>query len=169
MTCRGKVQRASGAIHLVAEQLLDETDLLNSFGDQNEIFAFRVGRGDHARHPSGPDLREALPFKNVRDIPAHGIYTASKAGVRALVRVWAQELKDKGIRVNSLSPGATETPIIRGQFSSDEASAAAKSVFASMTPLGRLGAPDELAAGATDESSYVTGIDLPIDGGLAQV
>jgi NAD(P)-dependent dehydrogenase (short-subunit alcohol dehydrogenase family) len=110
---------------------------------------------------------------NVKGIPAHGIYTASKAGVRALVRVWAQELRDKGIRVNSLSPGATDTPIIRGQFASDEASDAAKSVFASMTPLGRLGLPDELAAGAyylaSDESSYVTGIDLPVDGGLAQV
>jgi NAD(P)-dependent dehydrogenase (short-subunit alcohol dehydrogenase family) len=110
---------------------------------------------------------------NVKGVPAHGTYAAAKAGVRALVRVWAQELKDKGIRVNTLSPGATETPIIRGQFESDEASDAAKSVFASMTPLGRLGLPEELAAGAyflaSDESSYVTGIDLPVDGGLAQV
>lgn len=110
---------------------------------------------------------------NVKGVPAHGTYAAAKAGVRALVRVWAQELKDKGIRVNSLSPGATETPIIRGQFDSDEASDAAKGAFASMTPLGRLGLPEELAAGAyflaSDESSYVTGIDLPIDGGLAQV
>jgi NAD(P)-dependent dehydrogenase (short-subunit alcohol dehydrogenase family) len=110
---------------------------------------------------------------NVKGVPAHGAYAASKAGVRALVRVWAQELKDKGIRVNTLSPGATETPIIRGQFESDEASDAAKSVFASMAPLGRLGLPEELAAGAyflaSDESSYVTGIDLPVDGGLAQV
>jgi NAD(P)-dependent dehydrogenase (short-subunit alcohol dehydrogenase family) len=89
------------------------------------------------------------------------------------VRVWAQELKDKGIRVNALSPGATETTIILGQFDSDEASDAAKGAFVSMTPLGRLGLPEELAAGvyflASDESSYVTGIDLPIDGGLAQV
>ena len=110
---------------------------------------------------------------NVKGVPAHGTYAAAKAGVRALVRVWAQEFKDKGIRVNTLSPGATETPIIRGQFDCDEASDAAKGVFASMTPLGRLGLPDELAAGAfflaSDESSYVTGIDLPIDGGLAQV
>jgi NAD(P)-dependent dehydrogenase (short-subunit alcohol dehydrogenase family) len=110
---------------------------------------------------------------NVKGVPAHGIYAATKAGVRALVRVWAQELKDKGIRVNSLSPGATETPIIRGQFTTDEASDAAKGVYASMTPLGRLGLPEELAAGAyflaSDESSFVTGIDLPIDGGLAQV
>ncbi len=54
-----------------------------------------------------------------------------KAAVRGLVRVWAQELKEKGIRVNTLSPGATDTPIIRGQFDSDEASEAAKGVFAS--------------------------------------
>ena len=85
---------------------------------------------------------------NVKGVPAHGTYAAAKAGVRALVRVWAQELKDRGIRVNALSPGATETPIIRGQFDSDEASDAAKGAFASMTPLGRLGLPEELAAGA---------------------
>jgi NAD(P)-dependent dehydrogenase (short-subunit alcohol dehydrogenase family) len=110
---------------------------------------------------------------NVKGIPAHGTYAAAKAGVRALVRVWAQELKEKGIRVNTLSPGATDTPIIRGQFDSDEASDAAKTMFASMTPLGRIGLPEELAAAAyflaSDESSYVTGIDLPVDGGLAQV
>ena len=110
---------------------------------------------------------------NVKGIPNHGIYGATKAGVRSLVRTWAQELKDKGIRVNTLSPGATETPIIRGQFDSDEASDAAKQVFASMTPLGRLGEPQELAAAAyflaSDEFSYITGIDLPVDGGLAQV
>jgi NAD(P)-dependent dehydrogenase (short-subunit alcohol dehydrogenase family) len=110
---------------------------------------------------------------NVKGIPAHGTYAAAKAGVRALVRVWTQELKDRGIRVNALSPGATETPIIRGQFDSDEASDAAKKMFASMTPLGRLGHPEEIAAAAyflaSDESSYVAGIDLPVDGGLAQV
>lgn len=110
---------------------------------------------------------------NMKGPAAHGTYVASKAGVRALVRVWAQELKDKGIRVNALSPGATETPIIRRQFDSDKAADHARNAFASITPLGRLGRPDEIAAGAyflaSDESSYVTGIDLPIDGGMAQV
>jgi NAD(P)-dependent dehydrogenase (short-subunit alcohol dehydrogenase family) len=109
----------------------------------------------------------------VKGIPAHGIYAAAKAGVRALVRTWVQELKGRGIRVNTLSPGATETPIIRGQFTSDDASDAAKKAFAEATPLGRLGTPDELANAAyflaSDESSYVTGIDLQVDGGLAQV
>jgi len=110
---------------------------------------------------------------NVMGIPAHGTYSAAKAGVRSLVRVWTNELKDRGIRANSLSPGATETPIIRGQFDSDDAAEAAKAVFASRTPLGRLGRPEEIAAAAyflaSDESSFVSGIDLPVDGGLAQV
>ena len=109
----------------------------------------------------------------VKGFPLFGVYGATKAGIRSLVRTWAQELKDKGIRVNTLSPGATETPIIRGQFDSDEASDAAKQVYASMTPLGRIGQPEELAAAAlflaSNESSYTTGIDLPVDGGLAQV
>jgi NAD(P)-dependent dehydrogenase (short-subunit alcohol dehydrogenase family) len=104
---------------------------------------------------------------------AHGTYSAAKAGLRALVRVWTQELKSKGIRANTLSPGATETPIIRGQFDSDEAADAAKIAFASLTPMGRLGRPEEIAAAAyflaSDESSFITGIDLPVDGGLAQV
>lgn len=110
---------------------------------------------------------------NSMGIPAHGTYSAAKAGVRALVRVWTQELKSKGIRANSLSPGATETPIIRGQFDSDAAADAAREAFANRTPLGRLGRPEEIAAAAyflaSDESSYITGIDLPVDGGLAQV
>jgi NAD(P)-dependent dehydrogenase (short-subunit alcohol dehydrogenase family) len=110
---------------------------------------------------------------NSMGIPAHGTYSAAKAGVRALVRVWTQELKSKSIRANSLSPGATETPIIRGQFDSDAAADAAKEMFANLTPLGRLGRPDEIAAAAyflaSDESSYITGIDLAVDGGLAQV
>lgn len=110
---------------------------------------------------------------NVKGVPAHGTYSATKAAVRSLVRVWTQELKGRGIRVNALSPGATDTPIIRGQFDSDEASDGAKAMYASMTPLGRIGLPHEIAAGAyflaSDESSFVTGIDLPVDGGLAQV
>lgn len=109
----------------------------------------------------------------VKGIPAHGIYAATKAGVRALVRTWVQELKGKNIRVNTVSPGATETPIIRGQFDSDEASEAAKKAFAEATPLGRIGQADELANAvyflASDEGSYVQGIDLHVDGGLAQV
>ncbi len=109
----------------------------------------------------------------VKGFPAHGIYAATKAGVRALVRTWVRELGGKGIRVNTLSPGATDTPIIRSQFDSDEAAEAARSAFAAATPMGRIGRPEELAAAAfflaSEESSFCTGIDLQVDGGLAQV
>ncbi|MGJ5187937.1 hypothetical protein [Bradyrhizobium sp. HKCCYLRH1034] len=67
MTCRGKVQRGSGVIHVIAEHLIDETELLNSVG-QNEAFALPAGRGDEARHPGGPGPRDAIPVKKVQDI-----------------------------------------------------------------------------------------------------
>lgn len=108
-----------------------------------------------------------------KGLAAHGVYAATKAAVRSFARTWTTELKDRGIRVNSLSPGATDTPIIDGQFSSKEQADAARSSFAGATPMGRIGQPQELAAAAlflaSDESSFVTGIDLQVDGGLVQV
>ena len=108
-----------------------------------------------------------------KGLPAHGAYSASKAALRSLAKTWTMELKDRGIRINTLSPGATDTPIIDGQFTSKEQADSAKQAFSSKAPLGRLGRPQELAAAAlflaSDSSSYITGIDLPVDGGLAQV
>jgi len=109
----------------------------------------------------------------VMGLPAHGVYGATKAGVRSFARTWAAELKDRGIRVNVLSPGATDTPIIDGQFTSARQADAAKAAFAEQTPLHRIGRPEELASAvlflASDDSSFITGIDLQVDGGLAQV
>jgi len=109
----------------------------------------------------------------VKGLPAHGVYGATKAAVRSFARTWTAELKDRGIRVNSLSPGATDTPIIDGQFTSKEQAEAAKASFASATPMGRIGRPQELATAAlflaSDDSSFITGIDLQVDGGLVQV
>lgn len=109
----------------------------------------------------------------VKGLRAHGAYGASKAAVRSLARTWTTELKERGIRVNSLSPGATDTPIIDGQFTSKEQADVAKENFAAATPIGRLGRPEELASAAlflaSDQSSFITGIDLQVDGGLVQV
>ncbi|HEX4182221.1 MAG TPA: SDR family oxidoreductase, partial [Caulobacteraceae bacterium] len=103
----------------------------------------------------------------VKGIPAHGVYAATKAAVRAFVRTWAQEFKGRNIRINTLSQGATDTPIIDGQFDSAEKADAARGVFSAATPLGRLGRPEELASAAlflaSDDSSYITGIDLQVD------
>jgi hypothetical protein len=68
MTVRGKVQCANGVVHLIAEHLLDETELLNGIGGSNEAFTLPAGSGDQARHPGGPDPREAVPIRKVRDI-----------------------------------------------------------------------------------------------------
>ena len=100
-------------------------------------------------------------------------YGATKAAMRSFARSWAAELKEQGVRVNTLSPGATDTPIIDGQFKTAEEAAGAKKMFAERTLVGRIGRPEELAAAAlylaSDESGYTNGIDLVVDGGMTQV
>jgi NAD(P)-dependent dehydrogenase (short-subunit alcohol dehydrogenase family) len=106
-------------------------------------------------------------------IPFYTTYSATKAALRSFSMTWAADLKDRGIRVNTLSPGATDTPIIDGQFKTKQESDAAKASFSAQTPLGRIGKPEELAAAAlflaSDESSFTTASELVVDGGLSQV
>ena len=122
---------------------------------------------------SGGSIILTASIVAVKGLPAHGVYGASKAAVRSFARTWTIELKDRGIRVNSLSPGATDTPIIDGQFTSKEQADAARANFAAATPMHRIGRPEELASAAlflaSDQSSFITGIDLQVDGGLVQV
>ncbi len=110
---------------------------------------------------------------HLKGFPAHGVYAASKAALRSFCRTWAMELKDRGIRVNTLSPGPIDTPIIDGQFKTKEEADGARAMFSQMTPLGRMGRPAEMAAAAlflaSEESSFSTGIDLVADGGITQV
>jgi NAD(P)-dependent dehydrogenase (short-subunit alcohol dehydrogenase family) len=131
-------------------------------------------------------VQKALPLMNdggsiilvascihLKGIPQYTVYGASKAALRSFTRSWAAELKDRRIRVNTLSPGATDTPIIDGQFQTRQEADGARKMFADLIPLGRLGRAEELAAAAfflaSDESSYVTGADLVVDGGWTQV
>lgn len=97
-----------------------------------------------------------------------GLYSASKAAVRSLARTWANELKDRGIRVNSVSPGAIDTPAIEKVVGAEQAAAfAAES--AKQVPIGRVGRSDEVAAAvaflASADSSFIYGTDLEVDGG----
>ena len=109
----------------------------------------------------------------VKGFPGYGTYSASKAAVRSFARTWTMELKDRGIRVNTISPGAIDTPIMESQVSTPEEAAALRSQYAQATPLGRLGRPEEVASVAlflaSEDSSFVAGIDLFVDGGIAQV
>jgi len=97
----------------------------------------------------------------------YGVYGATKAAVRSFTRTWANELAPKGIRVNVVSPGPTDTAMMAA------ASQEVRDALANMIPLGRMGRPDEVAAAAlflaSDESSFTTGGELAVDGGMAQV
>ena len=104
---------------------------------------------------------------HLKGIPFYQTYGATKAALRFWARSMAAELKDRSIRVNTLSPGAVETPILYGQFKTKEE---AEETFKQMTPLGRIGRPEEMAKAilflGSDDSSYTTGSDLVADGGL---
>jgi NAD(P)-dependent dehydrogenase (short-subunit alcohol dehydrogenase family) len=106
-------------------------------------------------------------------IPAFSVYSASKAAVRSFARSWTSDLKARRIRVNAISPGPIETPIFGTIFPTKESIDEFKAQMAAQVPLGRMGAPEEIAGAAlflaTDESSYVTGAELFVDGGMAQV
>jgi NAD(P)-dependent dehydrogenase (short-subunit alcohol dehydrogenase family) len=102
-----------------------------------------------------------------KGIPGQSVYAATKAALRSFARTWAAELAERGIRVNVLSPGPTDTPMIAGtppEF---------REQMAALIPLKRLGQPADIAKVAlflaSDDSSFVTGIDLSVDGGLAQI
>ena len=111
---------------------------------------------------------------NVLGLAGFTAYAASKAAVRNFARGWAVELKDRKIRVNSMSPGAIDTPALATTTGlTAEQAEQAVAQFTSQIPMGRRGMPEEIAAAvaflASDESSYITGADLPVDGGMAQV
>lgn len=103
----------------------------------------------------------------------HSAYAASKAAVRSYVRTWAAEFKDSGIRANLLSPGPVDTPIMDSQATTPEEAAALRKMYANYVPMLRIGRPEELAAAAvflaSGESSFMTGSDMLVDGGVANV
>ncbi|MGW9134877.1 SDR family NAD(P)-dependent oxidoreductase [Streptomyces sp. NPDC055681] len=105
--------------------------------------------------------------------PAFGVYAASKAATRSFARTWANELKGRGIRVNAIAPGPTETPGLSGLQADAEQAAEFKQYLASQVPLGRLASPEEIAAAvlflASGQSSFITGSNLYVDGGLNQI
>jgi NAD(P)-dependent dehydrogenase (short-subunit alcohol dehydrogenase family) len=104
---------------------------------------------------------------SVKGFPAFGVYSASKAAVRSFARTWLLELKERKIRVNVLSPGTIDTPIL------DPLGPEAKKQFASLIPRGEIGRPEEIATAAlflaSSDSSFVNGIELFVDGGVASI
>jgi len=108
-----------------------------------------------------------------KGLPANSVYSATKAAVRSFARTWTTDVKERHIRVNAVSPGSTDTPGLNDLLASSPVGEERRKMISAIVPLGRLGTPDEIAKAvvflASDDSSYITGAELFVDGGLAQV
>jgi NAD(P)-dependent dehydrogenase (short-subunit alcohol dehydrogenase family) len=108
-----------------------------------------------------------------KGLSSNSVYSATKAAIRSFARTWTTDLKDRRIRVNAVSPGSIETPGLNNLLASGEAGEQRLKMISSSVPLGRLGTPDEIAKAvvflASGDSSYITGTELFVDGGFAQV
>jgi len=123
--------------------------------------------------PDGAAVILNASIVSIKGMPAFGVYSATKAAVRSFARTWANELKDRKIRVNAVSPGPIETPAIDRLAGGKEQGQGFLTEMAKTVPLGRVGQPDEIAKAvvflASDDASFVTGAELFVDGGIAQV
>jgi NAD(P)-dependent dehydrogenase (short-subunit alcohol dehydrogenase family) len=123
--------------------------------------------------PDGASIVLNASIVGSKGLPANSVYSATKAAVRSFARTWTTDLKGRGIRVNAVSPGSTDTPGLGDLLRSTETGRQRLQTISSNVPLGRLGRPDEVAKAvlflASDDSSYVTGAELFVDGGFAQV
>jgi NAD(P)-dependent dehydrogenase (short-subunit alcohol dehydrogenase family) len=110
---------------------------------------------------------------SIKGGPAFGVYAATKAALRSFARTWTVDLKERKIRVNVVSPGTVITPGYKSAGLTDEQIKEFEAQAAGITPLGRAGTPDEIASAvlflASDDSSFVAGIELFVDGGQAQI
>jgi NAD(P)-dependent dehydrogenase (short-subunit alcohol dehydrogenase family) len=123
--------------------------------------------------PDGATIVLNASIVGSKGLPANSVYSATKAAVRSFARTWTTDLKDRRIRVNAVSPGSVDTPGLSDLLSSSELGQQRLAMMSNAVPLGRLGTPDEIAKAvvflASDDSSYVTGAELFVDGGFAQV
>ena len=110
---------------------------------------------------------------SVSGTPAFSVYSATKAAVRNFARNWILDLKDRRIRVNAISPGVTETQGLNHLFGGGEQAEGSKTYLAGLIPAGRVGQPEEIAKAvlflASDDASFVNGVELFVDGGLVQI
>ena len=124
--------------------------------------------------PRGSSIVITGSITSIQGVPAFGVYAATKAALRSFARTWANDLKGRDIRVNVVSPGVVVTPAYKSELKlTDEQIDAFRQEVSESTPLGRVGEADEIAKAvsflASDDASYITGIEMFVDGGRAQV
>jgi NAD(P)-dependent dehydrogenase (short-subunit alcohol dehydrogenase family) len=123
--------------------------------------------------PDGASIILNASIAGSKGMEAFSVYSATKAAVRSFARTWTTDLKQRRIRVNAISPGPIDTPAVGRLASTEDQAQQLKAYLVAAVPLGRMGSPDEVAKAAlflaSDDSSYVTGIELFVDGGMAQI
>jgi len=123
--------------------------------------------------PDGASIILNASIVASKGFSSNSVYSATKSAVRSFARTWTTDLKDRRIRVNAVSPGATDTPGLREFLADAETGQERLKMLSNNVPLGRLGTPDEIAKAvvflASGDSSYITGTELFVDGGFAQV
>lgn len=123
--------------------------------------------------PDGASIILNASIVGSKGLASNSVYSATKAAVRSFARTWTTDLRDRRIRVNAVSPGSIDTPGFDNLLASSEVGQQRKKMISNSIPLGRLGTPDEVAKAvvflASDDSSYITGAELFVDGGFAQV
>jgi len=123
--------------------------------------------------PDGASIILNSSVVGSKGLPINSVYSATKAAIRSFARTWTTDLKDRRIRVNAVSPGSIDTPGLSGLLGSSETGQQRLKNISNNVPLGRLGTADEIAKAvvflASDDASFVTGAELFVDGGFAQV
>jgi NAD(P)-dependent dehydrogenase (short-subunit alcohol dehydrogenase family) len=123
--------------------------------------------------PDGASIILNASIVATKGLSSNSVYSATKAAIRSFARTWTTDLKDRRIRVNAVSPGSIDTPGLSDLLASSQAGEQRLKMIQNSVPLGRLGTPDEIAKAvvflASDDSSYITGTELFVDGGFAQV
>jgi len=155
------------ALGEITEALYDKTFNLNVKG-----LLFTVQKALPLMTGGGSIILNAS-VAGIKGLPNFSVYNATKAAVRSFARSWTTDLKDRGIRVNVVSPGPIATPAIDNLAGGKSEGEKFLAQMATSVPLGRVGTPNEIASAvlflASDDSSYVAGAELFVDGGFAQV
>lgn len=123
--------------------------------------------------PDGASIILNASVVGSKGLSSNSVYSATKAAIRSFARTWTTDLKERHIRVNAVSPGTIDTPGLSELLASSQVGEQRRKMISTSIPLGRFGTPDEIAKAvvflASDDSSYVSGAELFVDGGFAQV
>ena len=163
----------AGVGELVPLGEITEAHFDKTFGINVKGLLFSVQKALPLFQDGGGSIILNASIASSKGAEALSVYSATKAAIRSFARTWTVELKHRKIRVNAISPGPIDTPGFNGLALSEEQIEQFKTSIVSTVPMGRMGSPDEVAKAvsflASDDSSYVTGIELFVDGGMAQI